>query len=147
MRHAESSQLPRRDKINEGLTEVSTARVLVIEDEPLICWSIQRTLSAAGYEVAVAETAAAGVELFRKLLPAVVFLDVQLPDNDGFSVLDKLKAVRGQKAAVVVMTAADEANATAEAARLGAHAYLKKPFDVEELEAIVQTALEKSPLT
>ncbi len=118
--------------------------VLVIDDEPMIRWAIQQTLGAAGHEVAAAEAAAEGMALFRQLLPAVVFLDVRLPDEDGLSLLKRIKDASGRETAVIVMTAFDEACTAAEAKRLGAYAYLKKPFDFAELEVIVRTALEST---
>ena len=120
-----------------------TAKVLVIDDEPMIRWSIEQTLRAAGYEVAVAATAAEGTALFRQLLPAVVFLDVRLPDADGLTVLKRIRNEGGPETAVIVMTAFEEPFTAAEAMRLGAHDYLKKPFDFADLEVIVGKALQR----
>jgi DNA-binding NtrC family response regulator len=107
----------------------------------MIRWSIEQTLRAAGYEVAVAETAAEGTALFRQLLPAVVFLDVRLPDEDGLTVLKKMKDEGGRKTAVIMMTAFGEVRTAAEAMRLGAYGYLKKPFDFDGLAALAGKAL------
>ncbi len=123
-----------------------TARVLVIDDEQMIRWSVEQTLRAAGHEVAAAETAAEGLALFRQMLPEVVFLDVRLPDEDGLSVLKRMKDDNGQDSAVIVMTAFGEIRTAVEAMRLGAYDYLKKPFDFEELEVIVERALEATHL-
>jgi DNA-binding NtrC family response regulator len=112
----------------------------------MIRWSIEQTLRDAGHEVSVAETAAEGMALFRQLLPEVVFLDVRLPDEDGLSVLKKMKDDNGQDTAVIVMTAFGEIRTAVEAMRLGAFDYLKKPFDFEELEVIVGKALEATHL-
>jgi DNA-binding NtrC family response regulator len=122
------------------------AKVLVIDDEQMIRWSIEQTLRAAGYEVFAAETATDGVALFRQLLPDVVFLDLRLPDGDGLTVLKTLKETNGQPAAVIVMTAFGEIRTAVEAMRLGAYDYLKKPFDFDELEIIVAQALETTQL-
>ena len=122
------------------------ARILVIDDEQMIRWSIEETLRAAGHEVAIAETAAEGMALFRQMLPEVVFLDVRLPDEDGLSVLKQMKDENGADTAVIVMTAFGEIRTAVEAMRLGAFDYLKKPFDFEELEVIVRRALETTHL-
>ena len=123
-----------------------TAKVLVIDDEKMIRWSIQQTLHGAGYHVSVAETVAQGMELFRQLLPEVVFLDLRLPDGDGLSVLKKMKEETGPETAVIVMTAFGEVRTAVEAMRFGAYDYLKKPFDFDELEVIVGKALEATHL-
>jgi two-component system response regulator AtoC len=122
------------------------ARILVIDDEQMIRWSIEETLRTAGHEVAIAETAAEGMALFRQLLPEVVFLDVRLPDDHGLNVLKRMKDENGADTAVVVMTAFGEIRTAVEAMRLGAFDYLKKPFDFEELEVIVKRALETTQL-
>jgi two-component system, NtrC family, response regulator AtoC len=115
--------------------------VLVIDDERMICWSVEQTLRAAGYEVVAAGTAAEGLAVFRALHPQVVFLDVRLPDADGLTVLGQMKDEGGQSAAVIVMTACDENRTATKALRLGACAYLRKPFDFEALVALVHGAV------
>ena len=117
------------------------SKVLVIDDEQMIRWSIEQTVRAAGYEVATAETAAEGLALFRQLHPAVVFLDVRLPDASGLVVLKHINDERGPHTAVIVMTAFEEDCSAADAVRLGACGYLKKPFDFDELQAIVGRAV------
>jgi two-component system response regulator AtoC len=120
--------------------------VLVIDDERMIRWSIEQTLRPAGYEVSVAATAAEGMALFRQLLPAVVFLDVRLPDEDGLTLLKQMKAESGADTAVIIMTAYGEIRTAVEAMRAGAYDYLKKPFDFDELEVVVSKALETTQL-
>ncbi len=116
-------------------------RILVVDDEPMIRWSIEQTLGAAGYDVVGAETAAQGLSLLQRLHPALVFLDVRLPDASGLSLLPSIRAQGTPAPAVVVMTAYEEACPPAEALRLGAFAYLRKPFDFDQLESIAGQVL------
>jgi two-component system response regulator AtoC len=125
---------------------MTKAKVLVVDDEQMIRWSIEQTLTAAGHDVAAAATATEGMALFRQFLPEVVFLDVRLPDEDGLAVLKKMKEENGQESAVIVMTAFGEIRTAVEAMRLGAYDYLKKPFDFDELEVVVGRALETTHL-
>ena len=134
----------RLSAVLEG-NNASMTTVLVIDDERMICWSIEQTLRAAGYEVVAAGTAADGLALFHRLHPQVVFLDVRLPDADGLTVLQQMSDESGQKAAVIVMTACEEKHTAAEALRLGACAYLRKPFDFETLQALVHRAVAAHP--
>ena len=120
------------------------ARVLVIDDEHMIRWSIERTLTAAGHDVTVGGTAAEGIELFKRLRPDVVFLDLRLPDADGVTVLKSMKDEKSP-AAVIVMTAFEEDCPVDEAKRLGAFEYLKKPFDFYQLDVILRRALQVVP--
>ncbi len=121
------------------------ARVLVIDDEQMIRWSIERTLTAAGHDVTVGKTAAEGLALFQQLHPDVVFLDLRLPDANGVTILNSMKNEKSQDAAVIVMTAFEEDCPVDEAKRLGAIDYLKKPFDFYELDVILRRALENRP--
>jgi two-component system response regulator AtoC len=120
---------------------MTSAKVLIIDDEHMIRWSVAQTLRAAGYEVALAETAAQGLALFQEFRPDVVFLDVRLPDASGLAVLQAVKSGHGGETAVVVMTAYEDVCSAAEALRCGAFAYLKKPFDFDQLPLIVDKAV------
>lgn len=116
------------------------ANVLVIDDEPMIRWAMEQTLREAGYDVAVAATAAEGLALFRTRRPHVIFLDLRLPDEDGFTLLQRMKEEGRTASAVIIMTAFSEASTASEAMRLGAYDYLKKPFAFDALEALVARA-------
>jgi len=118
-----------------------SAIVLIIDDEPMIRWAMEQTLRDAGYEVAVAATAAEGMAVFRTRRPRVVFLDLRLPDQDGFAVLERMKEEGGGGSAIILMTAFNELCTAAEARRLGAYDYLKKPFAFDALGTLVDKAV------
>lgn len=115
-------------------------KVLVVDDEEMIRWSIAQTLSAAGYEVAEAETARDGLKLFRQLLPGVVFLDLRLPDGDGMELLKQMMQEPGANSAVILMTAHGEHSTRTQAKQLGAFDYLRKPFDFDQIAQTVARA-------
>jgi DNA-binding NtrC family response regulator len=122
----------------------TTAKVLVIDDEQMIRWSIEQTLRAAGHQVVSAESAASGKALVRQFQPDIVFLDVRLPDQDGLAVLKEMRREYGGKLRVIVMTAFGDGGTTAEAMKLGAYAYLQKPFDFDLIEGTVSSALDEA---
>ena len=122
-----------------------TTRVLVIDDEPMIRWSIAETLQAAGYEVAVGETAAEGVAFFRALHPDVVLVDLRLPDANGATIVQTICNEDGRKPPIIVMTAFEEDLSAEAAKRLGAAEYIRKPFDFDGLDALVRKVLEARP--
>jgi two-component system response regulator AtoC len=123
---------------------MTSAKVLVIDDEHMIRWSIEQTLRAAGHQVVSAESAASGKVLVREFQPDIVFLDLRLPDQDGLAVLKEMRREHGRKLRVIVMTAFGEGNTTAEAMKLGACAYLQKPFDFDQIEGTVSRALDEA---
>ncbi len=116
-----------------------SARVLVIDDEPQIRRFLRISLSANGYAVGEAETAAAGVAAARAEPPDLVVLDLGLPDRDGQEVISE---IRGFSAVpiIVLSVRADEFDKV-EALDRGATDYVVKPFGIAELMARVRAAL------
>ncbi len=120
-------------------------RVLVIDDDPGVRDYMEALVSRQGYEVSAA---ADGEEALRNLdstRPDLITLDVVLPGMDGLQTLDKLKQ-RLPDVPVVMLSGHGQARNIVEAMRRGASDFLRKPFEVEELELAFQKALEKRAL-
>ncbi len=114
-------------------------RVLVIDDEPQIHRFLRPALEASGYAVERANTAAEGLRLLSTREPALVLLDLGLPDMDGQQVLRRLRAT--SKVPVLVLSARDRDAEKVEALDNGADDYVEKPFSVTELLARIRVAL------
>src|SRR6188508_530662 len=121
-------------------------RVLIIDDEESIAWGLKRAFGGAGYGVAVAASAEAGLKKAAADLPDVVFLDVRLPGMDGLAALGKLK-VAAPDAAVVVMTAHGNLDTAVKAVAGGAFDYLAKPFDLDVALDAAKRAVTRSAAT
>ena len=120
-------------------------RVLVIDDDPGVRDYLGALVSRRGYEVFAHPS---GEEALRKLdadRPDLVTLDVVLPGMDGLETLRRLKE-RLPEVPVVMLSGHGQARTIVEAMRLGATDFLRKPFEVEELELAFQKALEKRAL-
>jgi DNA-binding NtrC family response regulator len=114
-------------------------RVLVVDDEPLIRWSIAETLGAAGHQVVEAEDAASALRAIGDQLdPNLVLLDFRLPDSKDLGLLAKIRQI-APDAAVVMMTAFGTPDMTAGALKLGASRVLSKPFNMHDLEDVVRS--------
>jgi DNA-binding NtrC family response regulator len=120
------------------------ATILVVDDEALIRWSLTERLQAEGYEVLEAETGATALE---KVLEGVdlVLLDYRLPDTDGVSVLRKMKEI-DPDILVILLTAYASVETAVEAMKLGAYHFANKPFNLDEVVANVERALETTRL-
>ena len=115
-------------------------RILVVEDEPLIRWSITETLGDEGHTVMEATDAASAVMALEKEDDIdVVLLDYRLPDSDDLGLLAKVRRLQPESA-VVMMTAHGSAEMTERALALGAHRVVGKPFDMHTLESLVAEA-------
>jgi two-component system response regulator AtoC len=134
------------DRVGEKGTAVATGfRVLVIDDDPGVRDYLEALVSRQGYQV---YAAAGGEEALRSLdesRPDLVTLDVVLPGMDGLETLKELKQ-RLPDVPVIMLSGHGQARTIVEAMRLGATDFLRKPFEVEELELAFQKALEKRAL-
>ena len=116
------------------------AKLLVIDDEPAICWGLAELGKRLRHEVLTAPSAEAGLELAARERPDAVLLDVRLPGMDGVAALPKLKA-HAPTAPVVIMTAHGDLSTAVEAVRQGAFDYVAKPFDLKQIERLIERAL------
>ncbi|MCL4479172.1 MAG: sigma-54 dependent transcriptional regulator [Deltaproteobacteria bacterium] len=126
----------------EGYT---MGRILIIDDENLVRWSIEKLLTKEGHEVISASTSAEGLLKLREHVPDVVLLDMKLPDIDGIEVLRTIKK-EFINLPVVMITAYGSIDSAVDAIKTGAFDYIVKPFDAEKLKISIARALEMSKL-
>jgi two-component system, OmpR family, response regulator MprA len=110
-------------------SEVSSLKILIIEDDVNIARLIELELGYEGYQVSVAHEGNQGIDLFKKDQPDLVLLDVMLPGLDGIEVCKRLRAM--SKVPVIMLTAKDD--------------YLTKPFATEELLARIRAVMRRKP--
>ena len=120
------------------------ATILVVDDEALIRWSLTERLKADGYEVLEADTGHAAIEKLPEGVD-LVLLDYRLPDTDGVSILRKIKDF-DQDILVVLLTAYATIETAVEAMKLGAYHFANKPFNLDDVAALVERALETTRL-
>lgn len=114
--------------------------ILVVDDEPSICWGFEKLLTGEGQRVLTAGSAEAGLRLAAEHPIALVLLDVRLPGESGLEALPKFLSVTGG-APVVVMTAFGDLETAVEAVRKGAVDYLTKPFSLDAAADVCRRAL------
>jgi two-component system response regulator AtoC len=120
-------------------------RLLVVDDERLIRWSLEQTLAKGGYEVSTVSTGEAALAAVREDPPDLMILDLKLPDIDGLRVLDEIRQLSSH-VQILIMTAYADVGTAVEAMKLGAYDYLPKPIDFENLAVTIRNALEASQL-
>ena len=125
-------------QVSGGIGE-AVAAVLVIDDDPQVRYLIRLALEEEGFDVATAGDGAHALQLAAERSPGLVVLDVSLPDMASVTVADQLRAACP---AVPVLVITADGRAAEKAARLGAYAYLHKPFDVGDLVALVRRGLQ-----
>ncbi|MEZ5333063.1 MAG: UDP-3-O-acyl-N-acetylglucosamine deacetylase [Thermoanaerobaculia bacterium] len=115
--------------------------VMIVDDEPGILTSLSAVLADEGYETVCADSGERAVELYRERSPAVVLLDIWLPDRDGLETLQALRA-EDPGAAVVMMSGHGTAATAVKAIKLGAVDYVEKPLSYSQAVSAVEAALE-----
>jgi two-component system, NtrC family, response regulator AtoC len=123
---------------------MTTATVLVVDDEQLIRWSLAERMRAEGYDVVEAATGQEALDHAREGVD-LVLLDYKLPDLDGVTVLRRLKEL-DPDALVILLTAYASVETAVEAMKEGAFHFANKPFDLEDVAFLVARALETTQL-
>ena len=120
-------------------------KILIVDDERLVRWSLRQKCEEWGYHVLEAESGAAGLRLAQHESPDLVLLDVRLGDMNGIDVLEEMKR-NGDVRAVIMITADPKLEDVKHALKLGAFDFIGKPLDFDELGVTVKNALEATRL-
>src|SRR5438445_547058 len=120
-------------------------RILIIDDERPILLTLEALLGRHGYQVETSATASQGLKLLKTKSPALVLLDLQLPDAEGLQTLDEIKR-EFPGTQVIILTAHDSLHNAIESIKRGAFHFISKPYAPEELLSLVEKALEKESL-
>jgi two-component system, NtrC family, response regulator AtoC len=121
------------------------AKILVVDDEKMIRWSLGEALRGWGFEPVEADTAGAALTAFDAEPPAAILLDINLPDASGIDVLRRLRQ-RQSDAVVIMITANVLVDETIAALRGGAYDFIGKPINLEELHVAIRNGIEAGRL-
>lgn len=121
-------------------------RLLVVDDDKSLNEMVSTAMEFAGYEVASAHDGATGRDLAKNWSPDAIILDVNLPDDDGFSICAQLRA-DGIETPIIFLTARDQPEDVMEGLRLGGDDYVRKPFQLGELSLRLQAVLRRTSRT
>ena len=112
--------------------------VLVVDDEPQVAWVLRFSLEHEGYRTYTASNGLEALEELERHHPKVMVLDLMMPEMDGWAVLNEMKKLpAGERPRVVIVSALTGPDDKTKATALGADAFVPKPFDVEELIAVL----------
>ena len=120
-------------------------KILVVDDERLVRWSLRQKCEEWGYSVVEAEAGEPALRVSQNESPDLVLLDVRMPDMSGLEVLDQLRK-NGDSRPVIMITADPQLDDVKAALKLGAYDFVGKPIDFDELHVVVKNALETTRL-
>ena len=118
-------------------------RILLLEDDKILCESLKELLESEGYQV---DSAHRGTEVFDLTFSNrydLYILDINVPDTDGFDVLTELREA-GDNTPAIYITALTDINSISRGFKIGAEDYIKKPFDPEELIIRIKSKYERT---
>lgn len=119
--------------------------VLLIDDDLNLCKVLAYQLERNGYTVSTAKNGMEGLALFNKGQYAIVITDIQMPDISGIEVLHRIRK-EDDRVIIIIITAHGSVENAIEACRLGANDYLTKPFGQEQLQFVIEKALQLQKL-
>jgi DNA-binding response OmpR family regulator len=119
-------------------------RILVADDDRMIRLIMRMLLEKEGYQVLEAENGAVAMEMARRERPDLMFVDLQMPDMDGFQVLEMMRADPSLAATpVLVLTSETAPEVETKVLELGADDYVVKPFEPEVLLSRMRAAFRR----
>jgi len=120
------------------------ARILLVDEDSLLRANLRRLLALEGYEVTEAEGGLQGVELAMADPPDLVLCDLRMPDLDGLEVMNRLRSDRRTAhVPFVAVTGGGTPSTPGSGSARGADGYVRKPFGIDELLAVVSGLLER----
>ena len=120
-------------------------RILIVDDEPMICDILARRLAKEGYTCVRANNGREALHYFNQDAFSLMISDIKMPDMDGIELLRKVKAM-SPRMMVILMTAYPEIDMAVEAMRLGAYDFITKPITLDLVVLSIKNALEKKRL-
>ncbi|MFN1835329.1 response regulator transcription factor [Balneola sp. MJW-20] len=117
-------------------------KILVVEDEPSLIFTLRDTLESEGYEVFVSEEGTGALEMAKEHEPDLMILDIMLPGKSGYEIAEEVRASK-MTFPIIMLTAKDQEVDKVKGLNVGADDYLTKPFGVKELLARIQARLRR----
>jgi DNA-binding NtrC family response regulator len=128
-----------------GEEEMGKGKILIIDDDPSITRSLELAFVERGFEVITSNDGKKGLEKFEEGGVAIILTDLKMPGMDGIEILRKVKE-RSPETEVIIITGHADVPSAIQAMKLGAYDYISKPLNLDELEVLVERALERRQL-
>jgi len=129
----------------------SQMRILIVDDEPDMCWVLENALRSEGYQILGATSGREALELFREALPNIALIDLSLPDMTGIQLATLMREMCSDVIILAISTHLCEENSAIEREMEfnGFAGFISKPFDLTEVRLAVKMAVNqlKSPTT
>lgn len=119
-------------------------KILTIDDQLLVTFSVQRILSKRGYTVKTASDGLEGVKMFEQFQPDLVIVDYHMPKMNGVEVIEYIRTKKNSKIPVLIMSGNTDITIIEKGFELGIADYLHKPVDLDKLVTAVSNLFERA---
>ena len=130
---------------NSEEPELARGRILIVDDEPVLCTSLAEFLSAEGHSVTSATSPYQALQLLDEFDPDLILTDLRMPGLDGFSFMEQARRA-GVSSGFIVMTAHSSVSRAVKALKSGAENFIEKPFRLAALKEMVDNAMSRMRL-
>ena len=115
-------------------------KILVIDDEQVVCDVLKKFLTKKGYKASTALSGEEGIKKIKEEKPHIVLLDIRMPGMDGIETLKKIREI-DKNIGIIMVTAVKENEVGRKCMELGAYDYIIKPFSIDYLETVLMVKL------
>jgi DNA-binding response OmpR family regulator len=119
---------------------MSKTKILYVEDEMFLGKIVKESLESRGFDVVMESDGADVLQTFKRISPEVCVLDVMLPNKDGFTIAEEIRAI-DEKVPIIFLTAKTQTDDLVKGFSTGGNDYIRKPFSMEELIVRIDNAL------
>jgi DNA-binding response OmpR family regulator len=117
-----------------------STKIFYVEDEVFLAKIVRESLESRGFEVIMENDGGKAVDVFKKAKPDICLLDIMLPNKDGFTIADEIRALN-EEVPIIFLTAKTQTEDVVKGFSLGGNDYIRKPFSMEELIVRIQNSL------
>lgn len=119
-------------------------KILTIDDQLLVTFSVQRILTNRGYEVETASDGLEGVKVFEQFRPDLVIVDYHMPKMNGVEVIEYIRTKKESKVPILILSGNTDITIKEKGFELGIADYLAKPVDLNKLVTVVSSLFERA---
>ncbi|HLK27698.1 MAG TPA: response regulator transcription factor [Puia sp.] len=121
---------------------MSAVKILYVEDEVFLAKIVRESLESRGFEVVMESDGDKVLDVFKKINPDICVLDIMLPNKDGFTIADEIRAINEQ-VPIIFLTAKTQTEDLVKGFSIGGNDYIRKPFSMEELIVRIHNLLKR----
>jgi DNA-binding response OmpR family regulator len=119
-------------------------KILTIDDQLLVTFSVQRILTNRGYDVETASDGVEGVKVFEQFQPDLVIVDYHMPKMNGVEVIEYIRTKKQSKIPILILSGNTDIEIKEKGFELGIADYLAKPVDLNKLVSVVSSLFERA---